>query len=443
VRATGNIGAGLARLARIVGRVLNRFAAAGTAGYPPETRTRLKILNLIAGLIAVTTGIYAIQQWSVDYATHRPIILINVALFVVAALVPLLHRLGPIAAALTLVVCEYAAMVALSAYLGRNTGLHMQLFVPAAASFVVLGLERLRLILLITIAGLVLHLFVWFSFPPETALLKVDPRFVDSIYVQAAITTCGLIAASVWYAFRLVEQARGETDALLRSILPPTIVDRLKSRPTEPIADSYDDVSVLFADISGFVALSRQLGAPRVVALLNRLVSEFDQLSKIHHVEKIKTIGDAYMAACGVPQRSDDHLQRLARMALDMLEVVERLRTETRVAVHIRIGMAAGPVLAAVIGRHKFTYDVWGDAVNLAARLESHSTPGRILVCPTCRSRLDGEFRFESFGTIDIRGLGACEIWFIAGPKSTDSGADTCSDGATGEPIQLRVTHPN
>jgi adenylate cyclase len=398
---------------RSLGRWLDRLASVGTAGYPPDVKRRLKILNMIAALIAVTTGVYAIQHWSMDFDTYRPIILINGGLFAMAVVLPTLHRFGPIAAAVTLVVVEYAAMVALSAYLGRNAGLHMQLFVPAAASFVVLGLERLRLIMAITVAGLILHLLVWFSFPQETALIRVDRGLIDGIYVQAAITTAALIAATVWYAFRLVEQARGETDALLRNILPQSIVDRLKAQPSEPIADTFEDASVMFADISGFVPLARKLGAPRVVEMLNKLVTEFDALAGKHGIEKIKTIGDAYMAAGGLPVRTPDHLQRMAHLALDMLDAVERLRLETGLAVHMRIGIAAGPVMAGVIGCNKFSYDVWGDTVNLAARLESRSTPGRILLCPTCRQRLDGEFVFETMGTIDIKGIGDCETWYL------------------------------
>jgi adenylate cyclase len=400
---------------RTLGNWLERLAAVGTSGYPPDVERRLKILNMIAALIAVTTGVYAVQHWSMDFETYRPIILINGALFFMALVLPALHRFGPIVASVTLVVCEYAAMVALSAYLGRNAGLQMQLFVPAAASFVVLGLERLRLIILITVVGLILHLVVWFGFPQESALIRVNRELVDGIYVQAAITTAGLIAATVWYAFRLVEHARGETDALLRNILPQNIVDRLKARPSEPIADSFEDASVLFADISGFVPLSRELGAPRVVAMLNRLVTEFDALASRHGIEKIKTIGDAYMAAGGLPMRSPDHLQRIANMALDMLDAVGRLRSETGLSVHMRIGIAAGPVMAGVIGRNKFSYDVWGDTVNLAARLESRSTPGRILLCPSCRQRLEAHFEFETMGSIDIKGIGACETWYLTG----------------------------
>src|SRR5690606_31306822 len=323
---------------------------------------RLLIVNLIAYLIAVTTAGYALQHVQLDYQTYKPIVFINLALLAMALTVPAMHRFSSIAGGMLIVVSEYVALMAFTMYLGRSSGIHLQYIVAAAAPFVVFGLERLKLVTTVVVLGLVLHLITWFKFPPEAALIKADQEVLDSLYTQAAISTVGLIAASVWYAFRLVERAQAETDALLRNILPDSVADRLKSRPGELIADTHDEVSVLFADISGFVGLARSLGASKVVNLLNEIVSEFDKLAAKHGVEKIKTIGDAYMAVAGLPDPTHDHAERLARMALDMLAVVERFRAETGLSLQMRIGMAAGPVLAGVIGTRKFSYDVWGDA---------------------------------------------------------------------------------
>jgi adenylate cyclase len=405
--------AGRSPLLRAIGSLCTRYADWGTNSYSPADQRRLKILNVFAAFVVVATGSYAVQNAFMDYEKYKPIIVINTALLVVAAGLPLLHRFGPVAAAMVLVACEYLALVAMSAYLGRNAGLHLQYFVAAAATFVVLGLERLRLVLSVIAVGAILHLVVWFRFPPELALIEAEPSLTDSLYLQAAIVTMAMIAATIWYAFSLVEQARGETEALLRNILPGSIVERLKSHPGEAIADTFDDASVMFADISGFVPLARQLGARGVVNMLNLLVSEFDALSREHRLEKIKTIGDAYMAAGGLPERSTDHTERLVAMALDMLGAVARLRAESGLDVKLRIGIASGPLMAGVIGRDKFSYDVWGDTVNLAARLESVGTPGRVLVCPSCRVRLEGKFEFESMGIVSIKGIGDCEAWFV------------------------------
>jgi adenylate cyclase len=161
------------------------------------------------------------------------------------------------------------------------------------------------------------------------------------------------------------------------------------------------------------VPLARELGPEKVVGVLNRVVSEFDALAATHGIEKIKTIGDAYMAAGGLPVPRPDHLDRLVRMALDMQRTLAALRAETGLKLHMRIGLASGPVMAGIIGCNKFSYDMWGDTVNLAARLESQSRPDRVLICPNCRAKLDGRFTFESMGRLEIKGVGEVEAWLV------------------------------
>ena len=410
----------LARLPSIrsLAALLGRLAEAGTKSYPPDTKRRLMIMNMIAYLIAISTLVYAIQHTFLDYEKYKPVVLINLALVGAALLVPLSHRISDIAGGLILVISEYIALILFAAYLGRSSGVQLQYFVAAAAPFVVFGLKRLWLIVPVILIAAVLHLLSWFSFPGSAAFIVANREVIDSIYVQAAITTFGLIAASVYYAFRLAENAKAETDTLLRNILPDSIVERLKLKPGEAIADNFREASILFADISGFVPLAHRLGADRTVELLNSIVTEFDALTDRHGVEKIKTIGDAYMIASGLPEPAPDHTERLARMAMDMQTMMARLREERGLDVNIRIGIASGPVMAGIIGRHKFSYDVWGDAVNLAARLEGLSSPGRILVCPRCRATLADLFTFESRGIADIKGVGRQETWFLVGENN-------------------------
>ena len=410
-----------------------RLIRAGTEGYPPDVKRRLMILNMIAYLIAITTAIYSVQQSFLDYEKYKPIIWINLALVGLAVAVPLSHRINDVAGALFILIAEYAALLCFAMYLGRGSGVQLQYFIIPAAAFVVFGLQRLWLIVPVVLAALFFHLAAWFWFPDTQALIDAEPEVIRSIYVQAVVTTVGLIAASVYYAFRLAENAKAEIDALLRNILPDSIVERLKAKPGEIIADSVDDATILFADISGFVALARKLGAERTVTLLNTIVTEFDALSEAYGVEKIKTIGDAYMVASGIPEPADDHLERMARMALDMQKVLALICERGNVNLSVRIGMASGPVMAGVIGRQKFTYDVWGDAVNLASRLEGLSSPGRILVCPTCKDRLDDEFAFESRGIVDIKGVGPQETWFLIGPERTDANRRDEQDEVGGE----------
>lgn len=425
-------------VARVLGWLTStvvKLANLNTESYPPEVRRRLKILNMMSYLIAVTTAIFGIQQAISNHVLFMPAILINVFLVGMALLVPFAHRINEIAGGLLLVGTEWIALFCLTAFFSRDGGSHLHYIIGAAAPFVVFGLGRIRLVLAVVISGLVLHLVAWFWFHPGNSMVQSDRALLDPIYTQAAITTVGVIAASVYYAFSLAEKAKAETDRLLRNILPESVVQRLTEKPDQSIADSYEDAAILFADISGFVPLARELGAARTVELLNRMVSEFDTLVTRHKVEKIKTIGDAYMVASGLPDPSPDHLERLARLSLDMLRVVERLNAETGHDLKMRIGIASGPVMAGIIGSHKFSYDVWGDAVNLAARLENASMPGRVLICPRCYAQLQGRFALESRGIVDIKGLGPRETWYLTGaceePKSDLDSIRGCISAAS------------
>lgn len=395
-------------------RVFTYLAEYGTEGYPTDTKRGLKILNLIAYLIAITTLIYAIQHTFLDYEKYKPVIWINIGLVFTAIAVPFSHRYSEIAGGLIIVVSEFIALYAFSYYLGRSAGVQLQYFIGAAAPFVVFGLKRKWLTIPVVLAAVIMHLYSWFHSSDEFARIHADPDVINSIYVQAAITTFALIAASVYYAFTLTEAAKAQVDALLRNILPENIVERLKTKPDENIADNFAEASILFADITGFVALARKLGAQKTVATLNEIVTAFDALSARHGVEKIKTIGDAYMAASGVPIPQKNYTERLARLAVDMQTHLKNMREETGVDLNMRIGIASGPVMAGIIGKQKFSYDIWGDAVNLASRLEGLSEPGKILVCPTSHKNLSPAFEFESKRQVFVKGVGEQDAWFLA-----------------------------
>ena len=394
-----------------------KLTQAGTAGYPPDTRRRLVVMNVIAYLIAITTFGYAVQHILQDYETYKPVIYLNLVLLAISLTVPFCHRFSDLAGAYLIVVSELIALFVFTYYMGREAGIQLQYFVFAAATFVVFGVKRWRLVLPLISLATILELCAWFMFPQDRAAIKVEQGVIDGIYFQAAVTTSALIAAAIFYAFSLAEAAKAETDALLRRILPDSVVERLKLKPGEPIADSIDEATILFADITGFVALARKLGAAETVKLLNEVFMRFDTLAKDHGVEKIKTIGDAYMVAAGIPEPVSDHAERLTHMGFDMLTCLDEIAKARGLELEMRIGMASGPVMAGVIGAHKFGYDVWGDTVNLAARLENLSQPGRILICPDCRAQIEHQFSFEPHGKIQIRGVGLKETWFVMGSK--------------------------
>ncbi|MFA6243870.1 MAG: adenylate/guanylate cyclase domain-containing protein [Candidatus Hydrogenedentales bacterium] len=223
----------------------------------------------------------------------------------------------------------------------------------------------------------------------------------------------------------LIEQRLSER--LLLNVLPHAIAERLKGRREEigdsfpeVIADSFPQVTVLFADIVGFTRFSTGVSPERLVALLNEIFSDYDTIADNRGLEKIKSIGDAYMAAAGLPTPTQDHATRAAHMALDMLDALARFNERSGCAFQMRIGINSGPVVAGVIGKRKFIYDLWGAAVNTASRMESHGVAGRVHISEATRSLLGAPFLFEERGAIDVKDMGALRTWFLAG-RNTES----------------------
>ena len=215
-------------------------------------------------------------------------------------------------------------------------------------------------------------------------------------------------------AARAVEAANRENERLLLAILPASIAQRLRQGETL-IADRFDEMTVLFADLVGFTEFSRRLSAVEVVDVLNAVFMRFDELADRHGLEKIKTIGDAYMVVGGLAPAATgtDHAAAVADMGLDMLAAVDDIAGASGHELRIRIGIHVGPTVAGVIGVRKFIYDVWGETVNVANRMEAHGVPGRIQVTDTTRDRLAGSHEFEPRGTVDVKGLGRTPVYLL------------------------------
>ncbi|MEG4147379.1 adenylate/guanylate cyclase domain-containing protein [Microcoleus sp. Pol12B5] len=205
-----------------------------------------------------------------------------------------------------------------------------------------------------------------------------------------------------------------KTESLLLNILPEPIVDRLKHEPGV-IADKFEKATILFADLVNFTQISTTMSATKLVYLLNEIFSAFDQLSEKHGLEKIKTIGDAYMVAAGLPIERPDHAEAIAEMALDMVAAIKELNVKLDANFDLRIGINSGPVVAGVIGTKKFIYDLWGNAVNTASRMESHGIPGRIQVSHYTHKLLQDKYEFEDRGEIEIKGQGQMQTYFLMG----------------------------
>jgi class 3 adenylate cyclase len=231
-------------------------------------------------------------------------------------------------------------------------------------------------------------------------------------------------------AARRVEELGAANEALLLNILPASIAERLRAGETV-IADRFDDMAVLFADVVGFTELSARLEPTEVVGLLNEVFSTCDRLADQYGLEKIKTVGDAYMVVGGLhhdavgentddgidaheaPHRLATHAEDVADMGLAMLAELARIRSASGAVLQIRVGMHVGPAVGGVIGRRKFIYDVWGDTVNMASRMESTGVPGRLQVARATYERLGGRFELEPRGTVEVKGKGAIETWFV------------------------------
>ncbi len=214
----------------------------------------------------------------------------------------------------------------------------------------------------------------------------------------------------------LLAAERAKSERLLLNVLPAPIAERLKERE-ETIAEGFESVSVLFADLVDFTPITQRLTPQQLVEMLNDLFSHFDSMVDTLGLEKIRTVGDTYMAASGIPTPREDHAPALADLALDMIDHIASYQPRHNVEVALRIGMSSGPAVAGIIGRAKFQYDIWGDTVNVASRMESHGIPGRIQVSEGAYVLLHRDFVFEPRGVIEVKGKGPMPTWFLVGRR--------------------------
>ncbi len=254
----------------------------------------------------------------------------------------------------------------------------------------------------------------------DPALAAGAPHIPSGVVVTFfALNVLGVATTAyvlLQYFVRAREREQAKSERLLLNVLPEPVAARLKE-DEGIIADACADVTVLFADIVGFTPLSELLSAEDMVSLLDRVFARWDTLAAEHGVEKIKTIGDAYMVAGGVPLPRDDHAEAVAEMALEMGPEIEHLAAETGLALKVRIGIDSGPVVAGVIGRAKFIYDLWGDTVNTASRMESHAQPGTIQVTERTYERLRERYELRPRGTIEVKGKGPMTPYLLVGRR--------------------------
>ena len=250
----------------------------------------------------------------------------------------------------------------------------------------------------------------------NSALFGPMRAMAVAIFVLMVVGVFNAFLGDLREARKRLAIAHLQSETLLLNILPVSIAERLK-RQQETIADDYDEATVLFADLVGFTTLASTQSASETVTMLNAIVSTFDVACVAHGLEKIKTIGDAYMAAAGVPTADRDHALQALRFALDMQALLDVYNRRTGRDLQLRIGISSGPVTAGVIGARKFTYDLWGDTVNIASRMESTGVAGRIQVTEAVAQATADHFTFEDRGMIDVKGKGQMHTYLLVPPE--------------------------
>jgi class 3 adenylate cyclase len=307
------------------------------------------------------------------------------------------------------------------------------IYTSFAPLFVIMGPFLVRMSVATELAFTALTLLFYLGF--DGALVHADPTV--RLSSCATLLTMGGIGALIAYQhahqsrqsflqrrtiqsqIAALDEEKRRSEELLLNVLPPAIAERLKSS-NAAIADGFAEVSVLFADIVGFTGMSERVAPTALVERLNEVFSAFDDLAEKLRLEKIKTIGDAYMVAGGLNLERHDHAEALAEMALGMLRRMEGFSEVFGERLNLRIGIHTGPAVAGVIGKKKFIYDVWGDTVNTASRMESHGEPGTIHVTESVQARLQTKYNFTARGEIDVKGKGRMRTFYLTGRRGVE-----------------------
>ena len=400
--------------------------------YSDRIARRRRILNLTASMaVFVSAGFGLVQIFAEPQLWWTGII--NIVGAAIYAIVPLLHRFGELLPPLTFIGTAYVSIFTICWFVGTGSGLQFYFLVAACLIVLQLGVDRIFLaaILAAIAAGMVITL--QFLVPRDTG---AQPVWALSLYfVVTTISACVMVVTTVWYSVREIVRAEAameleyeRSEALLANILPASIADRLKDPARNIIADKYDDASVLFADIAGFTERASDMEPDQLILFLDRLYGDFDALVDKHGLEKIKVSGDSYMVVSGVPQPRADHVEALAALALDMAEAASLLKDLRGDALPLRIGLASGPVVAGVVGSRRFFYDVWGDAVNVASRMETTDSIGRIQVPEEVYRRLKDDFVLQERGVVEVKGKGRMRTWYLIGRKPDTGYGDVAAE---------------
>jgi adenylate cyclase len=407
---------------------LERIASLGIVTADPEIARRQRITNIAAYAAAGNAVSHLIIN-----ALHDPrglvvIHLYNAAFALLALMVPRLHRFGENAGAIGLATIVLLGTLLIVWLLGTSS--HLQLyFTIVGAMLLMVGTQNWKLFLVFFLLFAAALLITLNSAPVDGVIMPQDTVLRTMLTSQAMINTITINAALIFYAVAALRRAEIDleneyerSEALVTTMMPASIAARLKAGPDQRIADRIECLSILFADLVGFTTAAHDLPPDQVVAYLDTLVRSFDTLCTRHGTEKIKTIGDCYMAVAGLDGDGPGGARALGCLALAMLEANAKRPTLGGQRMRLRVGLHCGPATAGVIGDTRFSYDVWGDAVNVAARMESHGLPDRIHVSETFRNMTADMFAFEERAATEIKSIGVTRTFFLTQAAARGSG---------------------
>jgi len=417
----GDLGAGPSPTQRVLGALWRRLERLALIGVVSGDSDDVRVQKVTLTLAAVTSTVMAVVWVGTYLALGLPVSAAIPFTYQVASVVTLIafartkdYRFFRFSQIVLILLLPFLLQWSLGGYVASSAvsvwalvGVFGALFffsprqaVPWFAMFVVLTI----------ISGLI--------DPWLAASAPAIPMGIQVWFFVLNLLAVSLIAyLLLQYSVRARDAALAQSDGLLLNVLPSSIAARLKREPGV-IAERFEEVTVLFADVADFTPFAERTSPERVVGVLDEVFSAFDRLTQARGLEKIKTIGDAYMVAGGLPEPRPDHAEAVADLALEMQAQLAQVCDALGLALTIRIGIDSGPVVAGVIGRHKFTYDLWGDTVNTASRMESHGVAGRIQVTEATYRRLKDRFRFEDRGEIEIKGKGHLRAYLLVGAGS-------------------------
>ncbi|MCS3902941.1 class 3 adenylate cyclase [Methylohalomonas lacus] len=395
------------------------ISANGLDTFDTDIKRSIILVNQIAFCGLITSLVYNILYALYDLHLLFPAISINIIGMIFFAGILLLNKLHKHnAAKWTLVLAPNLQIFALTYYLGTASGMQLLHIMMASFPLLLAINDRIYIRAIFVIIPILFYILSYFSFSSGKNLIALDTLFLSTLFMTVSISVFALVIlflhlfhVEVKRAERLQSLEYDRAESLLLNILPADVARQLKD-DAKVIAERHDSVSVLFCDIVGFTRISDQLAPEQIISILNDFFSYLDRLAEHYGLEKIKTIGDSYMIAGGIPVPDSQHARNIANFALDAQDYMEQIHIG-RNKVYLRIGIHIGPLVAGVIGRQKFSYDVWGDTVNIASRMESHGITGEIQVSETVYWLLRSEFIFLYRGEIPVKGKSPMRTYLL------------------------------